>query len=165
VQNVVDDSNRKAFNLALFARPDAWRGLQAGFSVYHDALAPANSPRVGETIMAVHAVITRPTYEWLNEGVVIRHSLVGGSKVYNTPGFYTQFSRQFGLFRPYFRYQYVNVAKTEPIFPDVGLRHGPSAGIRWDVDEFVALKFQYDYTLLRQQPAVNALGLQLGFTF
>lgn len=165
VTNVVDEENGKAFNLALFARPEAFRGLQAGFSVYRDVLQPDNSPKVGETIVAVHAVITRPTYEWLNEGLVIRHSLVGQSKVYNTPGFYTQVSRQFGSFRPYFRYQYINVAKTEPIFPDVGLRHGPSAGIRWDVDEFVALKFQYDYTFLRQQPGINGLDLQLGFTF
>jgi hypothetical protein len=29
----------------------------------------------------------------------------------------------------------------------------------------VALKFQYDYTFLRKQPGVNALNLQIGFTF
>jgi hypothetical protein len=29
----------------------------------------------------------------------------------------------------------------------------------------VALKFQYDYTFLRDQPGVNELELQLGFTF
>jgi len=94
--------------------------------------------------MAAHVVIIHPTYEWLNEAVIIRHSIIGGNKVYNTPGFYTQVSRQFGSFRPYFRYQYVNVANTEPIFPDVGLRHGPTAGLRYDVDEFGGLKFQYD---------------------
>jgi hypothetical protein len=165
VANIVDEENHKALNLALFARPEAFRGLQAGFSIYRDGLEPPNSPKVAETIMAVHAVITRPTFEWLNEGVVVRHSLIGASKAYNTPGFYTQVSRQFGLFRPYVRYQYVNVAKTEPIFPDVGLRHGPSAGIRYDVDEFVDLKFQYDYSFLRQQPGTHSLNLQLGFTF
>jgi hypothetical protein len=29
----------------------------------------------------------------------------------------------------------------------------------------VALKFQYDYTFLRNQPGINGLTLQLGFTF
>jgi hypothetical protein len=29
----------------------------------------------------------------------------------------------------------------------------------------VALKFQYDYTFLRDQPGVNQLALQMGFTF
>ena len=169
VQNQVDDQNHKAFNLAAFARPDAVRGLQTGFSFYRDVLAPANQPKVGEDIMAIHAILERPKYEWLNEVVLIRHAIIGESKVYNTPGFYTQVSRQFGSFRPYFRYQYLNVAKTEPIFPEVGLQHGPSAGIRFDASEFVALKFQYDYTFQRQQaneqPGFNTLTMQIGFTF
>jgi hypothetical protein len=59
----------------------------------------------------------------------------------------------------------VNAPDNEPIFPDVKLRHGPSAGVRFDASESVALKFQYDYTFLRNQPGVNQLALQMGFTF
>ena len=59
----------------------------------------------------------------------------------------------------------MNVSNREPVFPDVALRHGPSAGLRFDASESVALKFQYDYTFLRDQPGVNQLALQLGFTF
>lgn len=165
VQNEISDLNHKAFNFALFAKPSVLPGFQTGFSVYHDLLAPANLPKVGETIYAAHAVLIRPKYEWLNEALLDRHALAGSSIVFNTPGFYTQASRQFGSFRPYFRYQYINVAKKEPIFPDVGLRHGPSLGLRYDASEFVALKFQYDYTVLRDQQNVNGLTLQLGFTF
>jgi hypothetical protein len=164
VQNVVDEANHKAFNLALFARPQVVSGLQTGFSVYHDLLTPAANP-VGETILAAHAVLVRPSFEWLNEALVIRHSPAGQSHVFETPGFYTQVSRQFGTYRPYFRYQYVNASNREPIFPDIGLRQGPSVGVRYDASEFAAIKFQYDYTGLRNQPAVNSLGLQVGFTF
>ena len=155
----------KAFNLALFARPEALRGLQVGFSAYRDVLAPASSPRIGENIFAAHAVFIRPKFEWLNEALVVRHSIFGSSQTFNTPGFYTQVSKQFGSYRPYFRYQYVNAANTEPIFPDVRLRHGPSAGLRYDASESVALKLQYDYTALRGQQAISALALQVGFTF
>src|SRR5882762_245253 len=130
VQNVVDDQNHKAFNLALFARPQAIRGLQVGFSVYRDLLAPINSPRIGETILAAHAVFVRPRFEWLNEALVVRHAIFGTSQVFNTPGFYTQFSRQLGSYRPYFRYQYINASGTEPVFPDVRLRQGPSVRLR-----------------------------------
>jgi hypothetical protein len=165
VQNIVDENNHKAFNLALFARPEAVRGLQTGFSVYRDVLEPINSPRVGQTILAAHAVLVRSNYEWLNEAMLIRESLFGENKVYNTPGFYSQVSKQFGSWRPYLRYQYVNVAKTNPIFPDVGLQHGPSLGVRYDASEFVALKFQYDYTVQRELPAINTLTMQVGFTF
>src|SRR5229473_3299544 len=165
VQNVVDDQNHKAFNLALFARPDAVRGLQVGFSAYRDLLAPVNLPRIGETIFAAHAVLVRSKFEWLNEALIVRHAPNGIPRVFNTPGFYTQVSKQFGSYRPYFRYQYVNASRTEPIFPDVGLRQGQSVGLRYDASETVALKLQYDYTALRGQPAVNALALQVGFTF
>jgi hypothetical protein len=165
VQNEIDDQNHKAYNLALFARPEAVRGLQAGFSYYNDLLAPQGQPKIAESILAAHAILVRPKYEWLNEAVLDRHALQGTSLVFNTPGFYSQVSKQFGSYRPYFRYQYLNVANREPVFPDVALRHGPSAGLRYDASESVALKFQYDYTFLRDQPGVNELALQLGFTF
>jgi hypothetical protein len=110
-------------------------------------------------------VYGRSGFEWLNEALLIRHAPHGTSQVFNTPGFYTQISKQFGAFKPYFRYQYVNAANTEPVFPDVGLRQGPSVGLRYDASEYVALKFQYDYTALRGQPGINGLALQLGFTF
>jgi hypothetical protein len=165
VQNEVDDQNHKAYNLAIFARPEAIRGLQVGFSAYRDVLAPVNSPRIGETVLAAHAVFIRPQFEWLNEALIVRHSVLGTSQVFNTPGFYTQLSKQFGSYRPYFRYQYVNGSDTEPIFPDIRLRQGPSVGLRYDASESVALKFQYDYTALRGQAATNGLALQVGFTF
>ena len=128
-------------------------------------LTPLASPRVGETILAAHAVYQLPNFEWLNEAMVIRHAPEGTSRVFDTPAFYTQLSKRFGSYRPYFRYQYINASSSEPIFPDVRLRAGPSAGLRFDASEAVALKLQYDYTALRQQAGTNSLTLQLGFTF
>ena len=165
VQNVIDDQNHKAYNLAVFARPEGISGLQTGFSYYNDLLAPTALARVNESIMAAHAVLIRPHYEWLNEALLDRHTLRGTSQSYNTPAFYSQVSKQFGAYRPYLRYEYVNVPNSEPIFPDVQLRHGPSAGLRFDASESVALKFQYDYTFLRNQPGMSQLALQMGFTF
>jgi len=165
VQNAVDENNGKSFNLALFVRPTAIQGLQAGFSVYHDGLKPTDLPEISETIFAAHAVIVHPNFEWLNEALLIHHAPDGTSRAFDTPGFYTQFSKRFGAYRPYFRYQYVNASDAEPVFPEVGLRHGPSVGLRFDPSESVALKLQYDYTALRHQPATNGLGFQLGFTF
>jgi hypothetical protein len=165
VQNVVDENNHKAVNFGVFARPDAIRGLQAGFSIYRDLLAPQNSPRIGETIFAAHAVYSGLNFEWLNEALAIRHAPLGTSRVFDTPGFYTQVSKRFGSYRPYLRYQYVNAVQSEPVFSDVGLRHGPSVGLRYDLSEFVALKLQYDYTARGRDQAFHALALQAGFTF
>src|SRR5256885_11487917 len=84
VHNVLDEINRKSVNFAVFARPDAVRGLQAGFSIYPDLLAPQNSPRIGETIFAAHAVYVGLNLEWLNEALVLRHAPQGTSRVFDT---------------------------------------------------------------------------------
>ena len=120
---------------------------------------------MSESVIAAHAILMRPKYEWLNEALVDRHTLLGTSRTFNTPGFYSQVSKQFAAYRPYLRYQYLNASNREPLFSDVGLRHGPSAGLRFDASESVALKFQYDYTFLRNQPGTSQLALQMGFTF
>jgi len=165
VQNEISDQNHKAFNLAVFSRPAAIGGFQTGFSVYRDILAPANEPRIGETILAAHAILIRPKYEWLNEVLVDRHAPFGDPKVFHTPGFYSQVSRQFGAYRPYFRYEYLNAPNNEPVFPAIQLRQGPLVGLRYDASESVAVKFQYNYTFLRNQPGINGLTAQVGFTF
>jgi len=94
VQNEIDDQNHKAYNLAVFARPEGVSGLQTGFSYYNDLLTPTNMPAVGESIFAAHAVLVRPKYEWLNEALLDRHTLRGTPQSYNTPGFYSQVSKQ-----------------------------------------------------------------------
>jgi len=165
VQNIVADKNHKAFNLAVFARPTNVPGLQMGFSIYKDLLIPLGQPAIGETILAAHAIYYSTNFEWLNEAMVIRHAPTGLERVFETPGFYTQISRRFGSYRPYFRYQYINASPNEPIFPDVGLRAGPSAGVRYDASESVALKLQYDFTSLRDQRATQGAQAQIGFTF
>jgi hypothetical protein len=165
VQNEVDENNYKAFNLALFARPESIRGLQFGFSGYHDRLMPVGMPRVDETILAAHAVYMVPKFEWLNEVVLVRHAPDGTSQVFNTPGFYTQIAKRFGSYQPYFRYQYINGSDREPIFPDVGRMEGPSVGLRYDASESVAFKAQYDYNISRHEQSYSGLNLQLGFTF
>jgi hypothetical protein len=165
VQNLVDENTHKAVNFALYARPDAVPGLQVGFSTYRDVLFPLNSSRIGETIMDAYAVLNRPNLEWFNEALLIRHTPASPSHVYETPGFYSQISERLGSFRPYLRYQYVNAPRNEPVLSNVGLRAGPSVGMRYDVNESVALKLQYDYNELRQQPGVSSLGLQATYTF
>jgi hypothetical protein len=165
VATAVDENNGKAFNLALISRPSRLPGFQTGFSVYRDRRTPAGLAPVGETIMAAHLVYRGPRVELLNEAVVVRHA--AGARAFSTPGFYTQLSRRFGDARPYFRYQYVNAPDGDPIFRplDVGLRHGPALGLRYDVSEFAAFKMQYDRTHRRRRHALDELILQFAFTF
>lgn len=160
-----DDEGHVAFNVGAFVRPEAIQGYQAGFSSYHDVVQLAGGDSLHETIFAGHSILIRPKFEWLNEAVLVHQSVKNTSRVFNTPGFYSQGSRQFGAYRPYLRYQYVNVSDANPLFGDVGLKHGPSAGIRYDASESVALKFQYDYTVSNHQDGVHQFTGQVGFTF
>ena len=181
VQNVIDENNRKALNLGFFVQPDKWSGLQAGLSYYIDRLTPdagslfqnpdnpfptdvAVRPRIDERIVAAHVVYQVSNFEFLNEGVLVRHDL-NGYRTFNTPAFYSQVSRRWGSAWPYFRYQYMNANSYEPVFGDVGLRHGPSVGVRFDVTESAAFKLQYDRTMLREGDAVNGIASQLSFRF
>ncbi|HKX32018.1 MAG TPA: hypothetical protein VJ302_30300 [Blastocatellia bacterium] len=166
VQIANDENNGKSFNLGIRSRPPSIPGLQVGFNVYRDRLTPDGQPRIGQTIWAAHAVYQTPSFEFLNEGVLVRHAISGTNQTINTPAFYTQISQRFlNRWRPYLRYQYINVPDRDPILNDIGRRHGPSLGIRYDLGEFAALKFQYDRTAVRAQRARDAFQLQFAFTF
>jgi hypothetical protein len=165
VQDSIDENNRKSFNLGFIVKPEPWRGFQAGFNVYNDRLMPDGLPRIGETILAGHIVYQNPRFEFLNEALVVRHTPEGLGHTFNTPGWYSQVSKQFGNFRPYLRYQYVNANSIEPIYHDVGLTHGPSLGMRYNFNEFTAFKVQYDRNMYSQHSDQNGIGLQVAFAF
>jgi hypothetical protein len=171
VQNVQAENNGKAFNLALYARPAALRGLQVGGSVYRDALHPALAfdltpftRRIGQTILSGYAVYQGGRFEFLNEAVMVQHAIEGGP-TYHIPAFYSQISESFGRLRPYFRYEYMNVPNGDPMFGDVGLRHGPFAGIRFDFSAFGAFKIEYFRLMQRAINPFNGLRTQVTFTF
>ena len=173
-QNFRDDNNGKSINFAMYARPSWLPGLQTGVSVYHDHLTFLDNQNHNELITAVHVVYTNSNYEFLNEGLLVRHSPGSNSApptVFHTPGFYTQFSRRFGKYRPYFRYSYVNAGVAEPIYGDpadgevVGRRDGPSFGLRYDMNDHSAVKLQYNHLARRGEKSFNELLTQFSFAF
>jgi len=165
VQNVTDENNGKSFNLGLVMRPEAWSGWELGASGYHDNLTPLNAVKVGENIFAGHIVYANSQFEFLNEAVMLSHSPQGAPVAVHTPGFYSQVSKRFGNYRPYFRYEYVNVPQSDPLYSDVGRQEGPSVGLRYNINEATALKFEYGRSFRRNLDSVNNLGMQLAFAF
>lgn len=180
---VTDENNGNQTNVGLFARPDWLRGLQFGSSYYHDQISnnilngvggapvppppgtPGPAARYDQTVVNAYAVYVAHGVEFLNEGFLIRHALIGSSLHFDTPAFYSQFSWRFGPVRPFFRYQYVNASPNDLIYTDVGLRFGPSFGARYDLNDYIAFKAQLDHTARRGEPDLNGLQLQVAFTF
>jgi len=172
-QNRQDTNNGKSVNVAVFARPYWVPGLQAGFSFYHDHLTFSDADNHPEYIMAAHVVYRTSVYEFLNEGLWVRHDLTaaGGPGIFHTTGFYSQISRKFGDFRPYFRYDYMNARDDDPIYGDptdgtvVGRRNGVTVGLRYDFNERSAVKLQYDRLDQRNAAPINGMSTQFSFTF
>jgi hypothetical protein len=176
VQNAQDFNNGKAVNVAINADPGWVPGLEAGFSFYHDNLTFPDNIDHSELISAAHVVFNSDNYEILNEGLLVRHegSLTGAPGTFYTSAYYTQFSRKFGAYRPYFRYQYFNAPADDPVFGNaansndgsvIGRLNGPSVGIRWDFNSHAAFKLQYDHFYQRGFSTYNNLDSQFAFTF
>ncbi|HWZ42114.1 MAG TPA: hypothetical protein VNW97_01485 [Candidatus Saccharimonadales bacterium] len=161
----IEEDNGQSTIVGLFARPDGLPGLEAGGSFYHDRIQPNGGPlHMGQSVVSAHVVYVTPRYEFINEGFVVQHNVQETGQTFNTPAFYSLISAKLGgRWRPYFRYQYVNA--NSPVFPDVKLRHGPSAGLRYELNDYVALKAQIDRTLRSSLAAFNALNFQLAFRF
>jgi hypothetical protein len=180
-QNRRDGNNGKSVNFALSAHPSYVPGLDVGFSIYHDYLTFEDNINHGEVISTAHIVYTNSNYEVLNEGMLVRHdhSSAGLAGAFHTTGFYTQLSRKFGKYRPYFRYSYINAPVDEPVYGDpsdgrvVGRRNGPSFGVRYDFNDHAAWKLQYDRLSRRGSDAVsnraittsNGLATEFSFAF
>jgi hypothetical protein len=163
----VDENNGNHINVGLFARPGSLPGFQVGGSFYHDKIsdfARGPSVRLGQTIVNGHVVYQLHGLEFLNEGFLIRHSYEASSTVFNMPAFYSQLSKQFRNIRPFARYQYIN-ANPNSIFGDVSRTSGPSIGARYDLNENIAFKMQFDHTFRQAGPDLNGLHLQTAFTF
>lgn len=167
VQIQQDENSRKSWNFAGFSRPAAIPGLQTGFSVYGDRLYPAGISKISETIMDAYVSYHPSGFEFTAEGLEIRHALVGTSTVFHTPGFYGVVLKDVGRgVKPYFSWEYVNVAKREPLYgTSIGLRHGPSTGVRYDFSDFAAFKLEYYKLMRRTQVDVNGVRADLAFTF
>lgn len=171
VQNFRSDRNYKATNLAVYSRPKFLPGLQIGGSWYHDGLNPSQAltplplPEIRQNIESAYVVYIAGKWEIMNEGVLLSNHLSGTTKSFRSPMAYSQVARKFGKYEPYFRYQYVNDSRKDPINLLTGLYYGPSVGLRYDFTDFAALKLQYNHLYQSGLLSGNGLNAQLAFTF
>jgi hypothetical protein len=168
VQNFVDENNTKAVNFALMASPPAWRGFEVGASFYRDRLRPSPLPDMSQHILSAHVVWVRTNFEILNEAAIVRHAYVAEGHAWKSLTAYTQLSRRFGQYRPYFRFDYQNTPRTEPLFGhfgQLGRADGPSFGVRYDLADYAGLKIQYGRLSQRDLGSANDFQIQVAFAF
>ena len=165
-QNVLDENNDKATNLAVVTRPTDLPGFQAGFSWYRDRLHPVGLAPMDANTAAAHAVYNGRGWELINEIVVARHLPDDRVDARVSYGWYTQSAYRIGQVRPYFRYQMVQGHAGDSVFGALGHRYGPVVGARVELGRFAAVKFQLDRP---HQSATDTTSLdgvvKLAFTF
>ena len=101
----------------------------------------------------------------MNEGGPAEQPSRGTPQPFRSPMAYTQLARKFGIYKPYFRYQYVRDNVNDPMNLLKGTYYGPSVGLRIDFATYAAFKLQFNHLFQSSQLAGNGLNAQIAFTF
>jgi hypothetical protein len=165
------DSNGSLAWLAnAFVKPDRLFGLQAGGAVYSDRVLLSSGTRVDEQIFSVHAAWQKETPEVLFEYAAVRHRNRATAAITWTPAYYVQVAHRLPVngeaWKPYFRFEHIDVDRTDVMFAGVPSLDGATVGLRYDASLLAAVKVEYRTWTRGPGTARNHGGFfQLCFTF
>ncbi len=173
VASRADDAGNSNNDLAwlanVFIRPDKLYPLQVGGSLYRDKFVLSPSGRTfREWIYSAHIVLQKETPEIIAEYARINHKENGGPNR-DSEGYYIQAAYRLpgfgGKLKPYYRYERMIIPLGEPIFTATSGLTGSVFGLRADVSELVALKFEYRDFVRKTLAGTHGLLGQLSFAF
>ncbi len=173
-----DVNSNRAWVGRIFARPTAVRDLQIGAAVYRDKITPipalTGTPSFGEWISSAQIAWTHETPELISEFANVHHRNNLTGNIYNSQAYYIQLAYRLPWearkWKPYYRFEYTHVPASEPLFSvpafEVTDLVGSTAGVRFDITDFAAFKWEYRHTKHRPtDPPVNGVFVQTAFTF
>jgi hypothetical protein len=164
-----DVNNNRAWLVNGFLRPDRLNGYQFGASVYRDKLNLAEGIASDEWIEAFHAVREKENPEVLVEFANVTHRPAGSRNSFHSQAGYLQVAYRVPSLeqklKPYFRYEHARISRADPVFRKVNGLSAFTAGIRYDVSSFSALKFEYQSVDRPGVPRSNGGVAQTSFTF
>jgi hypothetical protein len=163
-----DVNNNRAWLVNLFVKPDRLFGLQAGGSVYRDKIG-VGTRTFDEWISSGHVVWAKEDPEFIAEFANVKHTEVGRPGTFNSQAFYVQFGYRLPEFgqrwKPYYRWEYIHIPSSDPVFVGVPDLAGSTAGIRYDITTFSAFKLEYRNQRRPGLPRINGVFAQTSFTF
>lgn len=165
-----DSNGSLAWLVNGFVKPDRLFGLQAGGAVYGDRITRADGSEFDEQIVAAHVVWQKETPEVIFEYAGVRHRDRATDIAVWTPAFYIQVAHRLavhnGAWKPYFRFEHIDVDAADGIFAGVPSLDGVTLGVRYDASALAALKLEYRTWTRGQTVERNHGGFfQLCFTF
>jgi len=165
-----DVNGQRAFLANAFVKPDRLFGLQAGGAVYSDRVTLSSGAEFDEQIVAGHVVWLKETPEVVFEYAAVRHRARATGVVTWTPAMYIQVAHRLawddGLWKPYFRFEHIDVDKADLMFAGVPSLDGATFGVRYDASSLAAVKAEYrTWTRGPSTPRNHGAYFQLCFTF
>jgi len=164
-----DISFNRATNLAIYSQPRGIPGLEIGFSSYHDLFSPVAGFALDRSVWMVHVVYVAGRVEFLNEGLRLGfgNSPAGSATAL---GFYSQIAYRIAAsWKPYARAEYLNVFGTGAVDAETRIyvpwKTVYTAGVRDDLTDSVALKFELGRETDYMRPGYITAAVQLAFTF
>ena len=164
-----DIDNNRAWLVNVFAKPDRFYGLQAGGSVYRDKITQIGGREFREWIQSGHVVWQKENPEFIAEFANVTHQPIGETHKFNSQAWYLQTAYRLPwlekLWKPYYRFEYIHIPRSDPIFRTLSSLAGSVLGIRYDLSSFAAIKFEYRNQRRPGLPRVQGGFLQTSFTF
>ncbi len=165
-----DVNNNRAWLVNLSAQPDHPYGLQFGASVYRDKIDPIAGPPEREWIESAHVVWQKENPEFIAEFSNVTHTLVANeARQFNSQAWYVQTAYRLPvwqrLWKPYYRFEYIHIPRGDKVFALIPDLAGSTAGLRYDISSFAALKLEYRNVRRPGIPRINGVFAQTSFTF
>ena len=163
-----DINNNRAWLVNLFVKPDRLFGLQAGGSLYRDRIG-VGGRAFDEWISSGHLVWAKENPEFIAEFANVNHQETGRSGSFNSQAYYIQFGYRLPAFeqrwKPYYRWEYIHIPSSDPVFVGVPSLAGSTVGVRYDITTFSAFKVEYRNQRRPGLPRINGAFVQTSFTF
>lgn len=165
-----DTNNNLAWLANLYARPDWAYGWQLGASIYRDKISLTGNKSFGEWIHSAHVIYDKENPEFLAEFANIRHSGLGTPGIFSSQAWYVQLAYRLPwlekVWKPYYRFEYIHIPKSDPVFQGIPSLAGSVVGVRYDISRYAAIKAEYrNSRRAAGQPRINGAFLQTSLTF
>ena len=168
IQVGADRNGQRAVVASVGVSPDAIPGLGAYVSGYFDRI-PADSGSLRERDVTASASYVRGDIELRGEWSRMGHEPVGSDSTYRTVGWYLlaayRLSERLARVKPYLLIEGLDAAKGEAFLEGAANEDAWAAGLRWDPNQWVALKADYRSRKIEGSNRDGVVRAQLAVSF
>ena len=149
VKLVEDNNDSKMAGGMLTYKPAAVEGLGFGVNYISDIIPerPGTTNRgaeIDENLSGAHIFYLKDPFEVILEGQMINHFNHATGMRDETVGGYGQLAYKMGKYKPYLRFDWLNISDRDPFFQGlVEDETSHTLGLRYDLTTFNALKLEY----------------------